>query len=154
MLFEMATITTRLTALTGCRIPIMGAPMAGVSGGSLAAAVQRAGGLAFIAAGHLNNPEGLAAQVGVFHSEAGEAGRGEGEPQPMCGLGFIGYSSMAGGNLDKLAAAIDEHKPTVCQFFAPAICDGGANVKVCVCERRERDGESGRRRLRLRLRQR
>ena len=133
----MATITTRLTALTGCRIPIMGAPMAGVSGGSLAAAVQRAGGLAFIAAGH---PEGLAAQVGVYHAEAGEAGRGEGEPQPMCGLGFIGYSSMAGGNLDKLVAAIDEHKPTVCQFFAPAICDGGANVKVCV----RREGGTGR----------
>ena len=150
----MATITTRLTALTGCRIPIMGAPMAGVSGGSLAAAVQRAGGLAFIAAGHLNNPEGLAAQVGVYHSEAGEvgeAGRGVGEPQPMCGLGFIGYSSMAGGNLDKLAAAIDEHKPTVCQFFAPAICDGGANVKVRVRDR-ERDRERWGRRQRRRQR--
>ena len=118
----MPSIKTRLTALTGCKVPVVAAPMAGVSGGALAAAVTRAGGLGFIAAGHCNNAEGLATQVNLFLSAAplGAA--------PM--LGFIGYSSMKGGDLLKISAAIDEHKPKICQFFAPSIVNGGANVKL------------------------
>lgn len=46
-------ISTRLTELVGINTPIVSAPMAGVSGGALAAAVSRAGGFGFIAAGYL-----------------------------------------------------------------------------------------------------
>jgi NAD(P)H-dependent flavin oxidoreductase YrpB (nitropropane dioxygenase family) len=48
---RMASIRTAFTTFFGCRVPILAAPMAGVSGGKLAAAVARAGGLGFIAAG-------------------------------------------------------------------------------------------------------
>mmetsp|Transcript_13671 Transcript_13671/g.27221 ORF Transcript_13671/g.27221 Transcript_13671/m.27221 type:complete len:356 (-) Transcript_13671:45-1112(-) len=115
-------IKTRLTALTGCKIPVMAAPMAGVSGGALAAAVARAGGLGFIAAGHANNAEALNSQVSQFKSAAPEGA------QPL--LGFIGFSSMKGGDLSKISDALDEHKPKICQFFAPSIVDGGSNVKL------------------------
>jgi len=46
---------TQLFSSHHLRVPIMGAPMAGVSGGKLAAAACRAGAMGFIAAGHFNN---------------------------------------------------------------------------------------------------
>ena len=50
-------IVTRLTRDLGLRAPIVSAPMAGVSGGILAAEISRAGGLGFVAAGYLPKPE-------------------------------------------------------------------------------------------------
>ena len=51
----MAAINTALTALLpGLRAPIVLAPLAGASGGRLAASVSRAGGLGFLAAGYLD----------------------------------------------------------------------------------------------------
>ncbi len=46
------TLRTPLTELLGIRHPILLAPMAGVSGGALAAAVERAGGLGLIGGGY------------------------------------------------------------------------------------------------------
>ena len=41
-------INTRFTKAFGLAVPVMGAPMAGVSGAALSAAVARAGGLGFL----------------------------------------------------------------------------------------------------------
>mmetsp|Transcript_33012 Transcript_33012/g.72550 ORF Transcript_33012/g.72550 Transcript_33012/m.72550 type:complete len:368 (+) Transcript_33012:185-1288(+) len=112
---------TRFTIQFGCRIPIMGAPMAGVSGGLLAAATCRAGALGFIGAGHLSDPSALREQVGLFRANVPDG-------TPL-NIGFIGYSSMKDG-LDKVAEAIKEHRPMAVQFFAPAIVEGGENVKL------------------------
>ena len=45
---------TPLTDLLGIRHPILAAPMAGISGGALAAAVSRAGGLGLLGPGYLD----------------------------------------------------------------------------------------------------
>ncbi|MDN6440007.1 MAG: nitronate monooxygenase, partial [Corynebacterium nuruki] len=41
----MSVLSTRLTRMWGCDLPVIGAPMAGRAGGELAAAVSAAGGL-------------------------------------------------------------------------------------------------------------
>lgn len=46
-------------SMTKLSVPIVSAPMAGVSGGDLAASVARAGGLGFIGAGMMSNAEQL-----------------------------------------------------------------------------------------------
>ncbi|EPQ56409.1 2-nitropropane dioxygenase [Gloeophyllum trabeum ATCC 11539] len=48
----MVPLTTRLTSLLGVRTPVISAPMAGASGGELAAAVAQGGGFGFIQAGY------------------------------------------------------------------------------------------------------
>jgi nitronate monooxygenase len=115
---------TRLTDPAGlwqCRVPIVSAPMAGAAGGALAAAVARAGALGFIAVGHGRDLEALREQVALFRSTA--------PPAAPLALGFIGYSACAqsGGVLDDVLA---EHKPSIVQFFAPALVEGGANVRA------------------------
>jgi nitronate monooxygenase len=118
----MSTLSTAFTRVFGCRIPIMGAPMAGVSGGGLAAATCRAGGLGFVAAGHLAEPEQLRQQVARFRELAPK-------DAPL-GLGFITYSSCSDG-FTKLQAALDEHKPAWVQYFAPALMgDAARNVEL------------------------
>ncbi|MEZ5701358.1 MAG: nitronate monooxygenase [Burkholderiaceae bacterium] len=47
---------TPLTTLLGIRHPLLLAPMAGVSGGRLAAAVSRSGGLGFVGGGYGDRP--------------------------------------------------------------------------------------------------
>ena len=98
----------------------MGAPMAGVSGGKLAAAVDAAGGLGFIAGGHLPNQDFLSAQI----SEGAKAGT----QKPS--FGIIGFSALADGNFDRLAAALDAHKPKVVQMCAVSNWGCGA-VELC-----------------------
>jgi nitronate monooxygenase len=56
-------LQTRFTAKFACRYPIMLAPMAGVSGGKLAAAVAHGGGFPFIAGGHGDRIDALANEV-------------------------------------------------------------------------------------------
>ena len=56
----------RFTKTIGCKYPIILAPMGGVSGWSLAAAVSNAGGLAFIGTGGQN------ANAGLHHLAVGE----------------------------------------------------------------------------------
>ena len=53
-------IITRLNRELGVRTPIVSAPMAGVSGGVLAAQVSNAGGFGFVAAGYLTDQQVLA----------------------------------------------------------------------------------------------
>jgi nitronate monooxygenase len=51
-------ITTRLTRSFGIQHPIIGAPMAFISGGALAGAVSRAGGLGFVGGGYAGTVSG------------------------------------------------------------------------------------------------
>eukprot|EP00873_Tetraselmis_striata_P017789 jgi/Tetstr1/438053/TSEL_026679.t1 len=118
----MARLASRLTAEPwGLRVPLVGAPMAGVSGGELAAAVTRAGGLGFIAVGHGRDLEGLRQEVELYRRLAG--------PTAPLALGFLGYSSCApqGGVLEEV---LREHGPEVVQFFAPAVMPSGANIRA------------------------
>jgi nitronate monooxygenase len=57
-------LRTSLTDLLGIDVPVIGAPMAGVSGGWLAAAVTAGGGLGMIGAGNTTPPEWIAAEAG------------------------------------------------------------------------------------------
>jgi nitronate monooxygenase len=57
-------LRTSLTDLLGIDVPVVGAPMAGVSGGRLAAAVTAGGGLGMIGAGSSTPPEWIAAEAG------------------------------------------------------------------------------------------
>ncbi|GMH87263.1 hypothetical protein TL16_g10800, partial [Triparma laevis f. inornata] len=99
------------------------APMAGVSGGNLAAAVTRGGGFAFIVAGHAKDSDAEAFDAEVEIMKATEKRR--------FGIGFIGHSSMAGGDLKRIEAILDRHQPLAAQFFAPPILPDGSNVKLC-----------------------
>lgn len=67
-----------LRTLLGISRPLLGAPMAGISGGRLAAAVSRAGGLGFIGGGY-GDPDWLVEQLALC------------EGQPF-GVGFITWS--------------------------------------------------------------
>jgi nitronate monooxygenase len=71
-------IRTGLTDLLGIRAPVLLAPMAGVSGGALAAAVTRAGGLGFLGGGYGDRT--------WLEGEARRAGN------ERMGLGFITWS--------------------------------------------------------------
>ena len=52
-------IQTKFTKLFKCKIPILGAPMAGVSGGLLASTTTNAHACGLIAGGYLDNLEKL-----------------------------------------------------------------------------------------------
>lgn len=71
---------TWLTDQFGLSVPVVSAPMAGVSGGALAAAVSRAGGLGMIGVRPASDPRWLAEQIEV----AAASGRGY-------GIGLIGW---------------------------------------------------------------
>lgn len=68
-------LRTPLLDVLGIACPVLGAPMANVAGGALAAAVSRAGGLGFVGGGY-GDPEWLGAEL----DEAGDA---------RIGVGFI-----------------------------------------------------------------
>jgi nitronate monooxygenase len=78
-----------LRRLLGIRHPLLGAPMAGVSGGRLAAAVSRAGGLGFIGGGY-GDRDWLVAQLALC------------EGQPF-GVGFISWALARQSGLLDLA---------------------------------------------------
>jgi len=82
---------TRFTSKFPAKIPLMGAPMAGVSGGLLAAESCRAGALGFIGAGHCIDEKGkrkLEEQIHIFQENT--AGL---DSAPLC-IGWIGFSSF------------------------------------------------------------
>jgi nitronate monooxygenase len=66
-------LDTQLTRRLGLRVPILSAPMAGVAGGALAAAVSRAGGLGLIGGGY-GDREWLVREIDI----AADAGVGVG----------------------------------------------------------------------------
>ncbi len=61
-------LRTKLTERWGITVPIVQAPMAGVSGGALAAAVSGAGGLGMIGVGPTNTPEWIGEQAEIARS--------------------------------------------------------------------------------------
>lgn len=84
-------IRTPVTELLGLRYPVLLAPMAGVSGGRLAAAVSRAGGLGLIGGGY-GDAVWLSEQLGLT------------ERQPV-GVGFISWALQNQSELLGLALA-------------------------------------------------
>jgi nitronate monooxygenase len=92
----------------------MGAPMAGASGGRLAAETCRAGALGFIAAGHLRDLPQLEAQIALFRETAPANA-------PLC-IGFIGYSALQDdAGWARYKSVLEKHRPQVVQFFAPSV---------------------------------
>lgn len=94
--------------------------MAGVAGGSLAFETCRAGGMGFIAAGHLAGErsfQNLEREIKIF--------RGLEESSslslPLC-IGFIGFSTFGSKQgWDLVQRILETHKPSVVQLFAPAV---------------------------------
>jgi len=114
---------TLFTKQFECRLPIMGAPMAGVSGGSLAFQTCRAGGLGFIAAGHLINQqafEKLEREIKIFNNLSMSSSLSF----PL-GIGFIGHSTFGKDSpgWDYVRRILEEHRPKSIQIFAPAISE-------------------------------
>lgn len=107
-------LTCKLVLLTSIPLVIE----KGASGGLLAAEVCRAGGLGFIAAGHLNSKEALhdlELEIKLFRELSGD------DDLPLC-VGFIGHSTFAteqGWNL--FENVLEDFQPKVVQLFAPAI---------------------------------
>ncbi len=109
-------ITTPLTSLAGIRHPVLLAPMGGVAGGRLAAAVAGAGGLGLIGAGY-GDPVWLARELAA----AGDA---------RVGVGFITFALDS--RPDSLALAL-AHAPVAVQLsfgdptpYVEPIHDAGA----------------------------
>jgi NAD(P)H-dependent flavin oxidoreductase YrpB (nitropropane dioxygenase family) len=107
----------------------MGAPMAGVSGGSLAFETCRAGGIGFIAAGHLNNPEAfkkLEEEIKLFRHlvslSLSSSSSSSSSSFPL-NIGFIGHSTFGKDSpgWEYVGRILEEHRPDAVQFFAPAI---------------------------------
>jgi nitronate monooxygenase len=110
------TIETALTRLLGIRHPVVLAPMGAVSGGKLAAAVTRAGGLGLLGPGYLG--------ADWIEREFAAAGN------TAVGIGFITWH-MA-GHMEQFETAL-AHKPRVVMLsfgdltaFVPRIHDVGA----------------------------
>jgi len=106
----------------GVSVPVMSAPMAGVSGGALAAAVAHGGALPFIAAGHAspNSESNLDREIDLFRQQTSTL-----EPRPPLCLGFITYSSLS-----RIDSVLTKHKPDVVQFTAPGVAEGAENIKI------------------------
>jgi nitronate monooxygenase len=97
----------------------MGAPMAGASGGRLAAETCRAGALGFIAAGHLRDVSQLTVEIALFRQTAPA-------DAPLC-IGFIGYSALQdSAGWARYKSVLEQHRPQVVQFFAPAIVNSSS----------------------------
>ena len=101
-----------LRTLLGIRHPVLGAPMAGVAGGRLAAAVSRAGGLGFIGGGY-GDRDWLAAQLALCTGEA-------------FGVGFIQWALARQPALLDLAL---QAKPRAVLLSFGELGDLGARVR-------------------------
>ncbi|MEV6558875.1 nitronate monooxygenase [Nocardia sp. NPDC051756] len=126
---------TALTELFALRHPIALAPMGGVAGGELAAAVSNAGGLGLIGAGG-GDREWLAPQLSIVAEKA----------RAPWGVGFLSWAVEP----DTLRWVLDEYRPSavVLSFgdpspFVAAVRDAGVPVLVQVTDldeaRRARD---------------
>lgn len=90
--------------------------MAGYGSAQNAFEVCRAGGLGFLAAGHLQEVSSLESEIAEFQNK---------DDYPLC-IGFISYStfgSLEGWN--RFEYILDKHRPSVVQFFAPAVVRHG-----------------------------
>lgn len=135
---------TRFTKNFDCRLPLMGAPMAGTAGGELAYETCKAGGLGFISAGHLNSKQALKhleQQIELFRELQNQSSSssfiaatdspkgvdetlGDNEEKhgfPLA-IGFIGHSTFKnelGWNL--VENILEVYQPEVVQFSFPAV---------------------------------
>lgn len=118
---------TTFTQLFQCRLPLLSAPMAGVSGGRLASEVTKAGGLGMIAAGHFQDVAKLEREIEIFIEEDRSTADNN------LAIGFIGFSSLATSKgWDNYEYILAKYRPKAIQFFAPSICtnkdgDGESN---------------------------
>lgn len=111
-------ISTALTELFDLRVPILSAPMAGIAGGALAAAVTRAGGLGVVGGGY-GDRDWLTAQLAATGNT-------------QVGVGFITWSLAKQPDLLRLAL---DHAPKAIFLsfgdlrpFAPAVKQAGVRL--------------------------
>ncbi len=138
---------TPFTEAMGIRLPLVSAPMAGVSGGLLASEVTRAGGLGMISAGHLRNLADLEAQIEIFVESTNAAkakadidiamedgdsnNRFSSSPSSPSSpttsdlaIGFIGFSSLATPTgWEDYEYILRKYRPKAVQFFAPFLVE-------------------------------
>ncbi len=86
-------LQTALTVRLGLRVPIVCAPMAGVAGGSLAAAVSQAGGLGMLGVGSATPPDWIGEQAQLTR-----------DADRAYGIGLMAWAQQ--GNPGQLGAAI------------------------------------------------
>ncbi len=98
-------LRTRLTERLGIQYPLMSAPMSGHSGGTLAAAVSKAGGLGSFGAMNPAGPEWVREQIRLIRSET---------DRPFA-VGFI--TAFLPMIADNFAATLDERAPVVAFSF-------------------------------------
>lgn len=105
-------LRTSLTDLLAIDVPVVGAPMAGVSGGTLAAAVTAGGGLGMIGVGNTTPPEWISAEAGrareadTVYTRAFDVALGLGWPPGYGGRALANeFSRRWAGREDELAAA-------------------------------------------------
>lgn len=97
-------LTTEWARTIGIDVPIVNAPMGGVAGGSLAAAVSRAGGLGMIGMGSSGTAERLTAELGHMSNLA----------RPF-GIGLVDW--VAASQPDLLATALAARPTLLCVSF-------------------------------------
>lgn len=124
---------TLFTKMFGCRLPIMGAPMARVSGGKLAFETCRAGGLGFIAAGHLTDETALAKlerEIELFREMSSSSTAAAESSFPLA-IGFISFSTFGQDSpgWDLVQQILEQHRPEVVQVFAPAVSGASPSGK-------------------------
>lgn len=111
---------TKFTQAFPCRVPILGAPMAGVSGGLLAAQVSKAGALGFLSTEYFQDVDFVDEQVRIFR-EATADDDADNVDVPLC-LGFIGHAALnSSQGWQNYRMVLEKHRPKVVQFFAPSI---------------------------------
>ncbi|MFI6042841.1 NAD(P)H-dependent flavin oxidoreductase [Nocardia sp. NPDC051321] len=117
---------TALTELFALRHPIALAPMGGVAGGELTAAVSNAGGLGLIGAGG-GDWAWLGPQLAIAAKQA----------RAPWGVGFLSWAVQ----LDTLRWVLDEHRPSAVALsfgdpspFVAAVREAGAKVLVQVTD--------------------
>jgi nitronate monooxygenase len=119
---------TRFVERFPCRIPLMGAPMLGPSGGRLAVETCRAGALGFIAAGHLQHVAAVEREIQLFLQLQEQ----QTKASPLC-LGFIGHSAFGSRRgWTEYEYLLDQYRPAVVQCFAPAIVESNGRTNVDV----------------------
>ncbi len=127
-------LETALTRRFGLSVPLVSAPMAGASGGALAAAVSRAGGLGTIGVGGTTPPEWVARQAAVASAEGKPYGIGllawsrpdengqleavlDLEPRPA--LVSVSYGDPPGDERRHLPALTAAGSAVACQVGSP-----------------------------------
>ncbi|KAF8633251.1 hypothetical protein AX15_001443 [Amanita polypyramis BW_CC] len=105
---------TRITRLLGTRTPIICAPMAGASGGALAAQVYLGGGFGFMAAGY-DGRDKLSTEINIARSHLN---CGPTERLPI-GVGFLAWQLEKSSSMAKemISTALDNHVQAIWLAF-------------------------------------